>query len=61
MGLFIGLLGRERVMLLRDSNIEDPGDVAGVVYTSIDNVGLWRNELCKELKAAGYSVSADDL
>ena len=61
MGLFIGLLGRERVMLLRENNVEEPGDVGSVVYTPIDNVGLWRNELCKELRAVGYSVSADNL
>ncbi len=59
MGYFVGLLGRSRVCVLKSNEIEEPSDIFGVVYTLIDEAGAWKFELVRELKAAGYSVSAD--
>ena len=61
MGYFIGKLGRERVFLLLEEGVEKPGDLDGIVYTPIDSHDGWKLKLVKELKAAGYAVSADDL
>lgn len=61
MGYFMGALGRSHVMCLLQDKVEKPGDIDGVVYTSIDNVGVWKFSLVKELKNAGYKVSADQL
>ncbi|OAV76219.1 ABC-type sugar transport system, periplasmic component [Bacteroidales bacterium Barb7] len=61
MGYFIAKLGRDRVFLLLEDDVEKPGDLDGIVYNVIDAKDSWRYDLVKELKAANYSVSADML
>lgn len=61
LGYFIGKLGRDRVCVLKTNGVEEPSDIHGVVYTPFDETGRWKFDLVRELKAAGYSVSADDL
>jgi predicted nucleotide-binding protein len=61
MGLFMGILGRDRVMLLLEDGVEKPGDLDGIVYTSIDKNDGWKYALCDELKRVGYQVSKDKL
>jgi predicted nucleotide-binding protein len=61
MGYFIGKLGRDRVFLLLENGVDKPGDLDGIVYTSFDNADGWKLKLVKELKAAGYKVTADSL
>lgn len=61
MGYFIGKLGRERVFLLLENGVDKPGDLDGIVYIPIDNADGWKLKLVQELKAAGYSVTADNL
>jgi predicted nucleotide-binding protein len=53
---FAGRLGRDRVCALKKGNIEMPSDFAGVGYTEMDDRGAWKQELLKELQAAGYMV-----
>lgn len=57
-GFFIGKLGRDRIVILSDSGVEIPSDLAGVVYT---NTRDWKTELLKELKAMGYTVDFNKL
>lgn len=59
MGYFMALLGRERVMLLLQEGVEEPSDLKGVVYTTLDKDGAWKYRLVKELKEQGYNVSSD--
>lgn len=61
MGYFMAKLGRDRVLLLLDKGVEKPGDLDGIVYTPIDEHNAWKYKLVKEMKAVGYSVSADSL
>jgi predicted nucleotide-binding protein len=61
LGYFIGKLSRERVCVLKTDGVEEPSDIFGVVYTPFDASGRWKFDLVRELKAAGYSVSADDV
>jgi predicted nucleotide-binding protein len=61
MGYFIGKLGREKVFLLLDNGVDKPGDLDGIVYVPIDAADTWKLKLVRELKVAGYNVSADDL
>ena len=61
LGYFVGTLGRERVCVLKTDGVEAPSDIFGVVYTPFDNTGRWKFDLVRELKAAGYAVSADDI
>lgn len=61
MGLFMGQLGRDRVMLLIESDVEKPGDLDGLVYTDIDKGKAWKYALCDELKKIGFQVSRDNI
>ena len=61
MGYFIGKLGRKKVFLLLENGVDKPGDLDGIVYVPIDNADGWKLKLVKELKVAGYNVTADDL
>ena len=57
-GFFMGLLGRERTLLiLSDPSIEKPGDLDGVVYTESDA----DRQILKELKAMGFKFDANKL
>lgn len=58
LGLFIGLLGRDRVAALNDPVIELPTDFHGVAYIPVTGES-WQMELARELKASGINVSLD--
>lgn len=60
MGFFIGLLGRDRVSVIRRGNIEMPSDFIGLGYISYDNTS-WKFDLARELKSVGYDVDANKL
>ena len=47
--------------MLLQNGVEKPGDLDGIVYTAYDEAGAWKFQLVKELKCAGYKVSADSL
>ncbi len=57
-GLLIGLYGREKVVSLvkKQSNIEMPGDVDGVIYTG-HGVGDWRLSVAHMLDKADYNIN----
>jgi predicted nucleotide-binding protein len=50
LGLFIGLIGRNRVCALYKGNLEIPTDYAGVAYIPIDENDGWKLRLAKEIK-----------
>jgi predicted nucleotide-binding protein len=56
LGYFIGRLGRGRVCALKAGDLEMPSDILGIVSTSFDAGGAWRQGLAKELQAAKYAV-----
>lgn len=56
LGYFMGRLGRGRVCAIRKGEVEWPSDYGGVVYTSFDDAGAWRQALARELDAAGYDI-----
>lgn len=57
-GYFLGKLGRERVILLADKEVEIPSDLQGVLYIG---TGDWRFNVLKELKNLGYSIDYNKL
>lgn len=61
LGFFLGKLGRGRVCALYKGDVELPSDYSGIVYTSIDDAGAWKNELVREFKAAGLDVDLNRL
>lgn len=56
LGVFIGLLGRTNVIVLKGLDVEQPSDINGLVYIALDDSGAWRHSLLKELEAAGIEV-----
>jgi predicted nucleotide-binding protein len=56
LGFFFGTLGRQRVVVLLEENVERPSDIAGLVYITLDQAGGWKQTLARELEAANISV-----
>jgi predicted nucleotide-binding protein len=56
LGYFMGRLGRDRVCVLRKSDVSIPSDFAGTVWVDLDAAGAWRTSLAKELRDAGHQV-----
>lgn len=54
----MGYLGRENTIIIVDENIEIPGDLSGMVYTTKDN---WEFEMLRELNAAGMKIDMNKL
>lgn len=55
-GYLIGRLGRPCVSALVKGTIETPGDITGVVYETMDDNGLWKIKIAKELRALDFDV-----
>lgn len=56
-GLFIGLLGKDRVIMLCEKGVELPGDLSGCVYIEADEYGGWKEQLRTEFNAIGMKYS----
>lgn len=52
-GYFMGKLGRDRVIILSNGDLEFPSDLQGIVYTGAD----WKIKVLKELNQIGFKVS----
>lgn len=57
-GYFMGKLGRSRVVIVAEHNVELPSDMQGIVYTDKSN---WEIDVLKELKAIGYAIDLNKL
>lgn len=55
LGLFLGLLGRDKVTALHEPDVEIPSDFLGVAYIKLDDGG-WKMKLATELKNADIEV-----
>ena len=56
MGFYWGCLGRTRLAMLVDEDVERPSDLDGLVYIPLDAGGAWKLKLVNELAAAGIAV-----
>ena len=61
LGYFLGKLGRSNVCVLFESGVEIPSDYSGVLFVEFDQLGKWRMELGRELKAAGIGIDTNKL
>jgi predicted nucleotide-binding protein len=61
LGFFFGKLGRHRVAVLLAPGVEQPSDIAGLVYIAMDGAGAWKYELARELEAAGIPVAREHI
>lgn len=59
LGYFAGKLGRGKVLVLKKGNIEIPSDLAGVLYTELDENGGWKRKLLSELAYAGIPFDTE--
>lgn len=57
LGYFLSHLGQERVCALITPGLETPSDFDGIVYIRMESDERWKNELKRELIAAGMPVS----
>jgi len=56
-GYFAGKLGRDKVACLLKKPVEQPSDMQGIVYLSFkESLMEIKEEIGKELKAAGYEI-----
>jgi len=53
LGYFLGKGTRKRVCALYKEGVELPSDLLGVTYVPFDDYGAWRQELAREIDAAG--------
>jgi predicted nucleotide-binding protein len=56
LGLFLGLIGRDRVCVLYKPGVEIPSDYSGILLIEADEGGLWKFNLARELEAAGIRI-----
>lgn len=59
LGFFFGRLGRDRVAVLLAPGVDQPSDIAGLVYIPVDEGGPWKYTLARELTASGIAVALD--
>lgn len=52
-GLFLGLLGSEKVIMLCEKDLERPGDLDGCIYIEADEYGGWKEKIRAEFNAIG--------
>lgn len=52
-GMFLGKLGKKRVIVLYEEGIESPGDLGGCVYIPADKYDGWKEKLRPEFDAMG--------
>jgi predicted nucleotide-binding protein len=55
-GYLIGKLGRARVAAMVKGEVETPNDISGVVYIALDPADTWKEQLKREMRAAGFAV-----
>jgi predicted nucleotide-binding protein len=59
LGYFVGRLGRKRICVLYDKEVEMASDFAGITYIKLDENNGWRLGLIQALKDAGFHVDAN--
>ncbi|GAA2149934.1 hypothetical protein GCM10009760_43700 [Kitasatospora kazusensis] len=59
LGYFMGAIGRAKVAVLHDADVEYPSDIHGVVYIAHKN--HWKLDLAKELRDSGIPVDFNKL
>ncbi len=61
LGLFIGVLGRDRVRVLRVGDVEEVSDISGVIAIRMDGESGWATKLAKEMQLQGLPVDFEKL
>ena len=56
LGFFLAAIGRDRVAVLYEEGVEQPSDFSGVSYIPFDSHDGWKENLRRELRAAGFPL-----
>jgi predicted nucleotide-binding protein len=60
--MVLGKLGRRRVAIIHKQSVEQPSDIAGLIYIPFDErVEEVKPQLFRELQSAGFNPNADGL
>jgi len=55
-GYLVSKIGRGNVCALVKGDVEVPSDLSGLVYVNLDDLGAWRVQVARELRASGFAV-----
>ena len=55
-GYMVAKLGRDKVVVLTELGVEQPGDLVGVIYVSLSEKD-WERHMLKELEAGGMQIN----
>ena len=62
LGMVLGRLGRRRVAIIYKESVEQPSDIAGLIYIPFrERVDEIRTQLFRELQTAGFAPRSDGL
>ncbi len=61
LGYFVGQLGRGKVCLVRNGEVNIPSDLHGVAYVPLDEHGAWKARVLREIEQAGMPIDMDRL
>ena len=61
LGYFMGKLGRKKVHLLIKGEIENPSDLNGILYASMNNPNEWQLKLARRMKQAELPIDPEKL
>jgi predicted nucleotide-binding protein len=61
LGIAIGKLGRDKILVLRKSEIEEPSDILGMIYESFnDHVSEIKDKIRKSLVKADIKIQENN-
>ena len=62
LGMVLGKLGRRRVAIIHKQSVEQPSDIAGLIYIPFnERVDEVKTQLFRELQNAGFNPRSDGL
>lgn len=61
LGYFCGILGNDRVRILKQGNVEIPSDLSGIIYHEYNESGNWKINLAKEISAANINIDINKI
>ena len=61
LGYFLCGLGRDRVRILYEEDVELPSDIYGISYVPMDERGAWKLDLAQEMASVGITVDMNKL
>lgn len=57
LGYLVGKLGRRNVAALHQEDLELPAELTSVLTIPVDEIGLWKYGLSRDLMAAGFELA----